>query len=99
MALGLFNKAKMADSNSSTDEKYSKDGNYDPANIGAGTDRFADPGARRDPEMGVDSDSEGSIIGKQMALEAENAIKYRTCSWQKACPIIFAQIPCALLTA
>ena len=53
MALGLFNKAKMADSNSSTDEKYSKDGNYDPANIGAGTDRFADPGARRDPEMCV----------------------------------------------
>lgn len=22
-------------------------------------------------------------VGKQLALEAENAIKYRTCSWQK----------------
>lgn len=87
MALGLFNKANTADSNSSTDEKFhSKDASHDPANIGAGTDRLADPGANRDPEKGVDSDSEGSIIGKQMAMEAENAIKYRTCSWQKACP-------------
>jgi hypothetical protein len=24
-------------------------------------------------------------IGKQMELEADNAIKYRTCSWQKVC--------------
>ena len=87
MALGLFSKAKEADRNSSTDEEYrSKDANNDPANIGAGTDRLADPGAKRDPEMGVDSDSEASIIGKQMAMEADNAIKYRSCSWQKACP-------------
>jgi hypothetical protein len=85
MALGLFGKAKTADSNSSTDEKYhSKDHGYDPETIGAGTNRIADPGAVRDPEMGVDSDSEASIIGKQVAMEAENAIKYRTCSWQKA---------------
>lgn len=88
MALGLFDKAKEADRSSSTDEKYhSKDGpDHDPANIGPGTDRLADPGANRDPEKGVDSDSEDSIVGKQMAMEAENAIKYRSCSWQKACP-------------
>lgn len=86
MALGLFSSAKEADRNSSTDEKYhSKDAEHDPANIGAGTNRLADPGAMRDPEMGVDSDSEASIIGKQMAMEADNAIKYRSCSWQKVC--------------
>lgn len=31
-----------------------------------------------------DGDSEASItVGKQMELEAGNAIKYRTCSWPK----------------
>lgn len=83
MALGLFSRAKEADRNSSTDEKYNSKADYDPANIGAGTDRLADPGANRDPEMGVGSDTESSIIGKQMALEEGNAIKYRSCSWQK----------------
>lgn len=33
---------------------------------------------------GVNSDSEGEI-GRQIELEAENTIKYRTCSWQKVC--------------
>lgn len=35
---------------------------------------------------GVDDDSSTDndvAIGKQMELEAGNAIKYRTCSWQK----------------
>src|ERR1700761_5870927 len=32
----------------------------------------------------VDENGEGDLtIGKQMELEADNAIKYRTCSWQK----------------
>ena len=30
----------------------------------------------------VQSDSEESV-GRQIELEAENSIKYRTCSWQK----------------
>lgn len=30
------------------------------------------------------SDSEGEI-GRQIELESENTIKYRTCSWQKVC--------------
>lgn len=35
-------------------------------------------------QTGLDSDSDASIsVGKQMELEAGNAIKYRTCSWQK----------------
>lgn len=33
-----------------------------------------------------DSSTDVSVsIGKQMELEADNAIKYRTCSWQKVC--------------
>ncbi|KAJ4361172.1 hypothetical protein N0V95_002141 [Ascochyta clinopodiicola] len=95
MALGLFSKAKSAESDSSTDQKFhSKDGDYDLAAIGAGTDRLADPGTNRDAEKGVDSDSEASIIGKQMAMEAENAIKYRSCSWQKTAALLFSEYIC-----
>lgn len=33
------------------------------------------------------SDDSGSdILGKQIEMEANNAIQYRTCSWQKVCP-------------
>jgi hypothetical protein len=32
---------------------------------------------------GVQSDSENGDVGRQIELEAENSIKYRTCSWQK----------------
>lgn len=33
-----------------------------------------------------DSDTDVSVsVGKQMEMEAGNAIKYRTCSWQKVC--------------
>lgn len=33
----------------------------------------------------LESDTDSSLtIGKQIALEAENGIRYRTCSWQKA---------------
>jgi len=31
----------------------------------------------------ADSDSDCGDIGRQMELEADAAIKYRTCSWQK----------------
>jgi hypothetical protein len=94
MALGLFSKAKdadQADRNSSTDEKYHSKPDHELATIGAGTNRLADPGANRDPEMGVDSESEASIIGKQLAMEADNAIKYRTCSWYK---VRFEKLKC-----
>lgn len=33
---------------------------------------------------GLDDDSVNNVsVGKQMEMEADNAIKYRTCSWQK----------------
>lgn len=34
----------------------------------------------------MDSSDEASVsVGKQIQLEAGNAIQYRTCSWQKVC--------------
>ena len=30
-----------------------------------------------------DDDSRSNILGKQIELEAGNALRYRTCSWQK----------------
>jgi hypothetical protein len=38
-----------------------------------------------DSAMGDSSTDVSVSIGKQMELEADNAIKYRTCSWQKVC--------------
>ena len=35
----------------------------------------------------IDDTDNGVSIGQQMEAEAGNAIKYRTCSWQKVCPI------------
>lgn len=36
-------------------------------------------------DFGTDGDTDGSsdILGKQIEMEAGNAIQYRTCSWQK----------------
>lgn len=45
--------------------------------------------ARRDSRVTEVHDVDRATIGKQLELEAENAIKYRTCSWQKvsrSCP-------------
>lgn len=36
------------------------------------------------PILQADADVESAVsVGKQLQLEAENQIKYRTCSWQK----------------
>ncbi|KAL8661154.1 MAG: hypothetical protein Q9202_005869 [Teloschistes flavicans] len=42
-----------------------------------------------------DSDS-GSVVsvGKQMEMEASNAIKYRTCSWPKTAALLFSEYIC-----
>lgn len=37
----------------------------------------------QDNAFTVQSDSETGDVGRQIELEAENSIKYRTCSWQK----------------
>jgi len=43
-----------------------------------------------DSAMGDSSTDVSVSIGKQMELEADNAIKYRTCSWQKVCYILLS---------
>lgn len=42
---------------------------------------------------GSDSDSTVSV-GKQIALEESNAIKYRTCSWPKTAALLFSEYIC-----
>ncbi|KAF1946145.1 hypothetical protein EJ02DRAFT_450918 [Clathrospora elynae] len=42
-----------------------------------------------------DSNSDASFsIGKQIEMEANNAIKYRTCSWQKTAALLFSEYIC-----
>lgn len=79
MALGFLGKSSKArgdnHSNSSTEERVSKpEKSYDAE---AGLGRIEDP-SRRDVDEG-----DSITIGKQIEMEAENAIKYRTCSWPK----------------
>jgi hypothetical protein len=45
-----------------------------------------------DSTMGDSSTDVSVSIGKQMELEADNAIKYRTCSWQKVCLCSFFSV-------
>ncbi|KAG0649571.1 N amino acid transport system [Hyphodiscus hymeniophilus] len=41
------------------------------------------------------SDDSGSdILGKQIEMEASNAIQYRTCSWQKTAALLFSEYIC-----
>ncbi|KAE8443339.1 hypothetical protein EG329_001982 [Mollisiaceae sp. DMI_Dod_QoI] len=41
------------------------------------------------------SDDSGSdILGRQIELEADNAIQYRTCSWQKTAALLFSEYIC-----
>lgn len=42
---------------------------------------------------GSDSDSTMSV-GKQIAMEESNAIKYRTCSWPKTAALLFSEYIC-----
>ncbi|KAF1968379.1 hypothetical protein BU23DRAFT_480457 [Bimuria novae-zelandiae CBS 107.79] len=43
----------------------------------------------------MDSSDEGSIsVGKQIEMEAGNAIQYRTCSWQKTAALLFSEYIC-----
>jgi hypothetical protein len=86
MALGFGAKADKADAASNDmskgEELFRKDtekgGSVDGGRRGS---RLEGP-ARRDMNS---SDEESVSVGKQIELEAGNAIQYRTCSWQKVC--------------
>lgn len=46
-------------------------------------------------EAGIDDSDGDAMLGKQLEAEADNAIQYRTCSWQKVClffPPLFVYI-------
>lgn len=46
--------------------------------------------------IGVGDSDSGSVVsvGKQMEMEASNAIKYRTCSWPKTAALLFSEYIC-----
>jgi hypothetical protein len=74
MALGFGSKKATsptnANNNPATEKDMKKDGVF----------------ARGDSDAERQSDEDASInVGKQIELEAGNAIQYRTCSWQKVC--------------
>ena len=87
MAFGLGGKSHVVDSNlqdinvnnSSPHSSADKDGyGYDP--------EIQDEKGRKKSRIGAGevSDDEAQLsVGQQVELEATNAIKYRTCSWQK----------------
>lgn len=53
---------------------------------GASADRMKDKDLESQPKAPGDlSDSDSGEIGRQIELESDNSIKYRTCSWQKVC--------------
>jgi len=89
MALGFLSSREKADgadnySNNSPDPTKEKD-DYDVENAG---------GARRSSLLPQDSDDASFDIGKQIELEAENSIKYRTCSWKKTAALLFSEYIC-----
>ncbi|OAL50516.1 hypothetical protein IQ07DRAFT_428757 [Pyrenochaeta sp. DS3sAY3a] len=90
MALGFLGKSSKTrgdnHSSSSTEERVSKpEKSYDAE---AGLGRIEDP-SRRDVDEG-----DSITIGKQIEMEAENAIKYRTCSWPKTAALLFSEYIC-----
>ncbi|KAL2819004.1 transmembrane amino acid transporter protein-domain-containing protein [Aspergillus cavernicola] len=58
-------------------------------------DRIKDKDLERQRQQpGGESDSDSGEIGRQIELEAENSIKYRTCSWQKTAALLFSEYIC-----
>ncbi|KAL4872809.1 hypothetical protein BDV12DRAFT_161565 [Aspergillus spectabilis] len=67
----------------------------------SGSDNSADRLKEKDleqqihaPGAGALSDSESGEVGRQIELEADNSIKYRTCSWQKTAALLFSEYIC-----
>ena len=87
MALGLGTKLDKVDTSSNEnpnnrDHPFLKDSEKGPSLDGDRRGSRLEGPARRDMNS---SDDESISVGKQIELEAGNAIQYRTCSWQKVC--------------
>ncbi|KAI9882786.1 MAG: hypothetical protein M1823_005465 [Watsoniomyces obsoletus] len=79
--MALARSASVVVSSTISHQKHhgSEDSAHDPA-MGTGD---VEKGVKNKPSLLV-SDSESALsVGKQLELEANNAIKYRTCSWPK----------------
>ncbi|KAL4780465.1 transmembrane amino acid transporter protein-domain-containing protein [Aspergillus varians] len=62
---------------------------------GSSAERMKEKDLERQPQvLGDLSDSDTGEIGRQIELEAENSIKYRTCSWQKTAALLFSEYIC-----
>jgi len=86
MAIGLFG-SKGEKGNASPDRNSSSDDKKD-VELG-GVDRPKRRSITADDMSGADIS-----VGKQMEMEADNAIKYRTCSWQKTAALLFSEYIC-----
>lgn len=90
MALGFGSKSDKAEKPVDSDiENKAGNGIYNPDQSnytigGRPMNRIDGPMNRRTSINGDDSSLELSV-GKQIEMEAENAIQYRTCSWPKVC--------------
>lgn len=101
MALGFGTKADKATGNDSSSEDKKQPDLLDPENVsavplgpGGRPLRRIDGPVRKDMDVIAD-DSSGSItVGKQIAMEADNAIQYRTCSWPKTAALLFSEYIC-----
>ncbi|KAL2003950.1 hypothetical protein VTN02DRAFT_1469 [Thermoascus thermophilus] len=65
----------------------------DPANPTGDYDIERQPSLKRGIRSASESIDKASV-GRQIELEAENAIKYRTCSWQKTAALLFSEYIC-----
>ncbi|KAL2006150.1 hypothetical protein VTN00DRAFT_9804 [Thermoascus crustaceus] len=65
----------------------------DPANPKGDYDIERQQSLKRGIRSGSESIDKASV-GRQIELEAENAIKYRTCSWQKTAALLFSEYIC-----
>lgn len=64
------------------------DHDHDPAKL-----KDYDPANAEHRVGGGHSDTEEELM-RQIELESENAIKYRTCSWQKTAALLFSEYIC-----
>jgi hypothetical protein len=69
------------DSNTIPTDNFDQEKSFEAGEIEAGGPRRMSRIDKKEPNL---SDSDSAIsIGAQIELEKDNAIKYRTCSWQK----------------
>ena len=85
MALKGFFGGQETTTSESSPNRNEKSGFYGEPE-GAGTrkmNRIDKPRSGSIVSVGRDTDADSVSVGKQVEMEATNAIKYRTCSWPK----------------